>query len=925
MQKLSPACSLLHLTLLLTLLAQGRPLLAKQLHHGDRPRVTVVRPQFADAPERVPTFVPFHPVQRPRVALVLSGGGSRGISAIGVLKALEEHRIPVDLVVGTSMGSIIGGLYAAGYSTEQLYRMADTTRWDVVLSFNDDARRRDLFLDQKLAEDRSILVVRFDRFAPIIPSAYSTGQTLLNYLNILTLQGIYHPNPGFDNLRMPFRAVATDLVSGQQVVIDHGDLALAMRASMTVPLLFTPVVQDSMQLVDGGLVSNIPAKAARDLGADLVIAVDATSPLRPANRLNAVWEIADQIMGVVMQGKKDLDLQHADVVITPELGDHLSTDFSRIPWIVDQGEEAARSQVDSIHSLLVQKRRAAVTAGAPYTNPRVLYDVAALGAEWANRMLDFARTPVITPTDLQDMVNTMYESGDFVSVEAHVTELPDRTVLDVQADRTPLLRGLSITGSAVIPLETLRAEFSQVVGRRLNAHRSREAFESVLGLYRDRGFSLARIRGVTFDSTTGIGTVDIDEGLVYRRDIRGSKKTKDYVIWRELPWKQGDVFRVNEVAQGITNLYGTNLFEHVSVGISQEGERGEHQIVTINVTERSTDLIRLGLRIDNERNVQPSIDVRDENFLGIGSELGVRFTAGQRNRTLVGEFKANRIFDSYLAFNLKGYYAFRDVNVFGDEPISDPARWNRTRVGEYRALRYGGSMAFGTQLERLGVFTVEGRSETHRVWSIFNRPVETESFRFASLRFGIKVDSQDRFPFPREGVALTTFYETAVVKVKNNVGFTKVFVDYESASTYFSRHTVTPRIVFGFADETLPITEQFSLGGQDSFFGLREDNARGRQLLVASLDYRYSVPFRLFFDTYVKARYDFGSIWVVPEQIKLGDLRHGIGVGLLFDTPIGPAEFAVGKSFFFRKELLDRPVSLGPTLFYFSIGYPVLR
>ncbi len=889
-------------------------------------RVCVIQPQYSHEPQRVPSFVPFRPLKRPKVALVLSGGGSRGISAIGVLKVLEEADIPIDLIVGTSMGSIIGGLYAAGYSTHQLKAMVDTTRWDIILSFNDEARRRDLFLDQKLAEDRSILVVRFDRFAPIIPSAYSTGQTLLNYLNILTLQGIYHPNPTFDDLRIPFRAVATDLVSGQRVVMDRGDLALAMRASITVPLLFSPITQDSMLLVDGGLVSNIPAETARELGADIVIAVDASSPLRPADKLNAVWEIADQIMGVVLQGKRAEDLRKADVVITPPLENHLSTDFTRLDWIVEQGEHAAREHVGTVQRLLHHRKRENVLTTSdptPYHHPRVDYDAAVLGSEWSERVYEFARAAALSPADAQLFVNEMYESGDFVEVTMDATEYRDRTVLQLHARPTPQLRSLKIEGTNVVPEDTIRAAFVQFVGRRLNIYRTQRTFEGLLSVYRDRGYSLARIRSVEFDSATGTGTVVIDEGIVHRRDIRGTQKTKDYVIWRELPWRQGDVFEVSKVVHGIANLHSTNLFERVSISVAQEGEEGERQIVIIDVKERSTELIRFGLRVDNERNVQPSIDVRDENFLGIGMELGGRIYGGQRNRGLMGQFKARRIFDTYLTFDFKGYYAWKDVNVFADEHIPDPARWNRVRVGEYRELRYGGSAAFGTQLERLGVVTVEVRSETHRLWSIAERPMETERFRFAAIRFGTQLDSQDRFPFPREGVSVNFFYESAIVRLKENVGFTKLFLSYESSSTYFGRHTVRPRVVFGFADETAPVTEQFSLGGQESFHGLREDDARGRQLFVASVEYRYELPFKIFFGTYFKSRYDFGSIWAVPEQIKLSALRHGIGVGLAFDTPVGPAEFSVGKSFFFRRDLLDRPLSLGPTVVAFSIGYPV--
>jgi NTE family protein len=212
-------------------------------------QVVVVRPEFSEAKSRYPLLPPFYSVKHPRIALVLSGGGARGVAAIGVLRALERNNIPIDFIVGTSMGSVIGGLYSMGYSTEQLHRMVDSTNWEDLLSYTDEARRRDMFLDQKIARDKSILVLRFKGLSPVIPEAFSTGQRLTNYLNVRVLQGLYKPDSSFDNLRIPFRAVTTDLVTGKRVVIDHGDITEALRASLAIPLLFSSVPRDTLQVL----------------------------------------------------------------------------------------------------------------------------------------------------------------------------------------------------------------------------------------------------------------------------------------------------------------------------------------------------------------------------------------------------------------------------------------------------------------------------------------------------------------------------------------------------------------------------------------------------------------------------------------------------------------------------------------------------
>ena len=316
----------------------------------------VIRPAWDGTDSRRAHLVPYKPVRRPKLGLVLSGGGARGIASIGVLKAFERRGIPIDLLVGTSIGSIIGGLYAAGYSTPALEHLALTTNWAEVLSYDDEARRRDMFLDQKLASDRSLLVLRFQGFEPVIPASYSTGQRLTYHLNLLALQGIYHPSPSFDDLRVPFRAVSTDLISGRRFVFRSGDLSEAMRASVSVPLLFAAVKKDSMELVDGGLLANMPVDVAREEGMDLVVVVDVTSPLRPASAVNAPWEVGEQIMGIMMQEANRQSRENADAVIHQRIGTQLTSDFTGLGAMIRAGEAAAESALPAVEVRMAELR-----------------------------------------------------------------------------------------------------------------------------------------------------------------------------------------------------------------------------------------------------------------------------------------------------------------------------------------------------------------------------------------------------------------------------------------------------------------------------------------------------------------------------------------------------------------------------------------
>ncbi|WP_041190992.1 patatin-like phospholipase family protein, partial [Burkholderia pseudomallei] len=220
---------------------------------------------------------------RPAIGLVLSGGGARGYAHLGVLKVLEANRIPVDCIAATSMGAVVGGLYATGMTAQDMQRrLSQVNLADIAF---DVTERSDL--PQKKREDERLyidsLTIGFDSKGFKAPVGLVQGNRLQALLANWT--AAVPTNQPFDRLPIPFRAIATDLQTGQKVVLDHGSLPLAIRASMALPGLFSPAEIDGRALVDGGLVGNLPVDAARAMGADVVIAVDIGSPLRPLDAL----------------------------------------------------------------------------------------------------------------------------------------------------------------------------------------------------------------------------------------------------------------------------------------------------------------------------------------------------------------------------------------------------------------------------------------------------------------------------------------------------------------------------------------------------------------------------------------------------------------------------------------------------------------
>ncbi len=303
---------------------------------------------------------------RPRVGLVLSGGGARGCAHVGVLKVLEELQIPIDYVVGTSMGSIVGGLYAYGLAPDrleaELVRAGSTRPWSLLLQDQSPRALRSL---RRKKDEYGYLVdigLGYHDGGVHLQKGLYQGQNLELELATLALQA--HALPSFDALPIPFRAVAVDLRDGHEVVLQSGNLARAMRASMSLPGVFAPAVIDGRELLDGGLVRNVPIEEARALGAERLIVVDIGTPV-VAEAVDSALGVSSQMVQILTQQNVDrslVKLRAGDVLIRPELGDITSADFERAAESIRIGEAAARAVVDQLRPLVDAKAFAAFVA-----------------------------------------------------------------------------------------------------------------------------------------------------------------------------------------------------------------------------------------------------------------------------------------------------------------------------------------------------------------------------------------------------------------------------------------------------------------------------------------------------------------------------------------------------------------------------------
>jgi len=289
---------------------------------------------------------------RPKVGLVLSGGGAKGAAHIGVLKVLEENNIPVDYVVGTSIGSYIGAWYALGYNPEQIQEIMFQTKWDK--GYSDFIPREDLRYEDKQLRDHYNITLRlgYSDGTFKVPSGLLLGQSALQLLKTST--GAVGVFSSFDDLAIPYRAVAADISTAEAVVLDHGSITQAMKASSTVPGALEPIEIDGRLLVDGGIVNNIPIDVARAMGADIVIAVDIGSPLLDKSQINSTVDVLDQlstILTISTTHKQKSNLLEQDILILPNIDGLTTTDFSLLAVGLERGEEAALEKQTQLANL----------------------------------------------------------------------------------------------------------------------------------------------------------------------------------------------------------------------------------------------------------------------------------------------------------------------------------------------------------------------------------------------------------------------------------------------------------------------------------------------------------------------------------------------------------------------------------------------
>ena len=588
------------------------------------------------------------------------------------------------------------------------------------------------------------------------------------------------------------------------------------------------------------MVANIPVKVARDLGADIIIAVNTTSDLRPKEELEFPWMIADQIISIPMKLLNENQLSYADVVISPDVQERSATDFNDLDTLIVNGYFSTQPFIKGIKDKIDSLELKNINSDDEEKYFTHIKNIDS-AKPWEKPLLKkYAAEDTVSLHEIKMDLTSLYEKENFRDLKAEISNDSGNTEVRIVPDFYPVIKSIEYWGVNVLDRDSVNVIIKNFIGKSYNGETVYSLIVDIINLYRSNGYSLAVLQNISFDKLAGRLTLSFDEGIISQIIVEGNKTTNSNVITREFPIKAGDYFRYQEISQGLTNLRSTNLFEDLILSVEN---KNEENIVTIKVFERTAGLLRLGFRADDEYHTQLSFDIRDENLFGTATELGLLLYGGTRNRGYVLEHRANRIFNTYFTYKIDAYYKFQDVFSYINLPSASNGRFSRVTNGEYRQVYYGASASVGTQVEKFGNLIFQGKYQFDEIKNLSDAPIDPYKIKIVSLKISSTIDSQDKYPYPSKGVYFTGSYETASSFLGGDVGYTSLGFDYKNYFTINDVHTLAPRIMMGFGDKTLPLSQQYSLGGQSSFFGMRENEFRGRQIFLSSLEYTFKLPF----------------------------------------------------------------------------------
>jgi NTE family protein len=889
--------------------------------------VTIVWPDTLATPNHRYEILPTMRPLRKTVGLALSGGGANGIAQIGVLKALEEEDVPIDFIAGTSIGALVGGLYCSGYTASELESLVLSLPWEKLISLDNEAPRTSTYLEQKNIRDRASIAIRFEKFKLVIPKSLSAAQTLTRTIDLLILNAPYHTTNAYSDLPVEFRAVTTDLLSGRRVTLTSGPLSEAIRASSTIPILYQPIARGGQKLADGGLVANLPVDELDRFNAGYKVAVDSHGRMyTDSSDLDVPWKAADQAMTILTQIQYPQQLDRADMVIAPDLGNHKATDFSDIAQMIAAGYAKGRLLAPTI------KRNIQIADTEDLNITGFSKTVAGIPVSPAYiEQMRTARAIIRSENLARKILHELLSTGLFTRAHAEIDNRTRKATFVLEP--LPRIDSIELTGAPenAVTENEIAAVFKPVTGTLYTSALATRSLEELIRLYRKKGYSL-----VTIEKTKVAGnklTVQLSAGTIENVEIEQDRKlTKPLTIQREIAVDTTEVFRYADAEKTINNLYGTGVFNRVSLStetqVPQEKQHGN--TLTLRLDEKPATVLRLGVRYDETLNAQLLVDYRNENLYGTGNSIGGWAKISQKNNHFNLEYSMPRIGNTPLTMYTRAFFDQRDIET---RQLSLTGQQGLQPKGEPRSFgiqRYGMTASLGTRIRKNGRLVADFTLQQAQsyVEDKIQPPLATGNFNLVSLGGQFTLDTRDSSFMPTQGSYTNIRYSSTSGMFSNLETFWQLTASHEENLSISPALTLQLSALAGASGTDVPLSEKFFLGGMGNaysyhFIGLKNNDLIGNNIAVGGVMLRYKSPIQLIFPTSFTLAYNIGNVWEERTQMSMDLLIQGVGTGLIWETPVGPARLTVAKPFAFESnEVKDSAkIDFSQTVFYFSLGH----
>ncbi|MBC8465619.1 patatin-like phospholipase family protein, partial [bacterium] len=819
---------------------------------------------------------------RAKVILALSGGGAYGLAHAGVLKALEENQIEIDGIVGVSSGAIIGAIYSGGVSPDEIYNNLSYIQFDRLV--RDQPDRRKMLLARKQELSRHLIEMRFTRdFSPIFPGAVSPGQRLNRTLLELILDLPFRNQGDWTKLPVPIEILATNLNTGEPVIFKSGDMIPAVRGSIAFPLLFDPLVIDSLHLVDGGITSNIPVDFAKNMGADIILAVDVSAKLANLNPPYQAWQIVDQITSIYEQKEKQRSLENADIVLTPDFDSSAENEIDN-PRIFQAGYDAVYDNLSDIKAVIsINSGRNDSTLFVKEITLNTIFKGSS-----THKFLDpqlKIRPGILGLNSIMEYERDLYKTGIIKKITTYYNSLDSTLLFDLHLN--PELNEIKISGNKFIPNSLIADVLRDLHGARLNFNDLDQEFKSLHSILRKQGFALAGIKEMYIDSLNNNLQIIFEDGILTKVQFKGLKEVPQLSLEKEIPAEIGQPLMKSEILRGVDNLYATGHFRSVFPEIIKDDSSGYGWKLVFHLHEHPSPPVRLGLAYQSQRRTGGFGEFTLPSPWHYTERLVLFSSVGEMDNSHSIALHNDRLltlpFQSTLTLGYKDWK--RDPFDSKHEKMSNERYFER---------RWGAQWEIGAQVFKWGLLSATARKEKHS-----NDYVNSShNYDLSALGMKVAIDYFDRFPYPQKGMKFDSNFEFSANYLGSEEDFNRFWGSLESWLELRPRYNLGFRLNGRTADKTTPFDEKFRMGGIHEFPGLNLDEKIGIIQTFGGIELRFDLLSRLLSDAYLGCRLDVGGSWDDPTaHIKRENIMTSFAFYLALDTIIGPFHLQWGHLF----------------------------